>query len=229
MSATYDLPVQVRTGSGKGVARKLRARAQMPAVLYGAGTQPRNLSLDTASLLQALSSDYGQRVLLHLQIEGEKGGVHAIVKEIQKHPVTRRFLHADLLAVRVDEPVIVHVPLRGTEGTPYGVKNEGGVLEWMRREVAIRVLPEKMPAAIEVDVVPLRLGQRITAAEAVADEFELVTPGDTALCHVVATRMSIETTEEAEAAEEVEGVEGEGEAPAAEEAEAAEGDKKSQD
>lgn len=229
MSTTIELSVKARPETGKGVARKLRAQAQIPAVLYGLGAQSRALALDAAQFRHAISSDYGRRVLLRLKFEGEKEVTHAIVKDIQKHPLSRTLLHADLLAVQIDRPIVVRVPLRQKEGIPYGVKNENGVLEWMHRDVLLRVLPEKIPAAIEVDVVPLKLGEQITARQAVGDEFELETPGDTALCHVVATRMSIEVAT-AEGEEAGEGAEGEAAAEGEEgEAKAAEDDKKSQD
>ncbi len=229
MSTTIELSVKARRETGKGVARKLRAQAQIPAVLYGLGAESRSLTLDAAQFRHAISSTYGRRVLLRLKFEGEKEVTHAIVKDIQKHPLSRNFLHADLLAVQMDRPIVVRVPLRQKEGIPYGVKNENGVLEWMLRDVLLRVLPEKIPAAVEVDVVPLKLGQRITAQEAVGGEFELETPGDTALCHVVATRMSVEVATVA-GEEGEEGAEGEAAVEGEEgEAKAAEDDKKSQD
>jgi len=229
MSNTIELSAIARPKTGKGVARKLRAQAQLPAVLYGLGAEARALALDTAQFRQAISSDYGRRVLLRLKFEGEKEVTFAVVKEIQKHPLSRKLLHADLLAVEKDKPIVVRVPLRQKEGIPFGVKNENGVLEWMHWEVLLRVLPEKIPAAIDVDVVPLKLGEQITAEQAVGGEFELETPGDTALCHVVATRMSVEVAgaegeageEGAEGAAAGEGEEGEGKA--------SEDEKKSQD
>lgn len=230
MSNTIELSAKARPETGKGVARKLRAQAQLPAVLYGLGAQSRALALDAAQFRNAISSDYGRRVLLRLKFEGEKEVTHAVVKDIQKHPLSRELLHADLLAVQMDRPIVVRVPLRQKEGIPFGVKNENGVLEWMHREVQLRVLPEKIPAAIEVDVVPLKLGEQITAQQVVGDEFELETPGDTALCHVVATRMSVEVAEaEGEEGEEgAEGEAGEGEGEEGEE-KASEDEKKSQD
>ena len=129
-------------------------------------------------------------------------------------------------------PVEVKVPLRPTEGIPFGVKNEGGVLEWMRRDVTILVMPDKIPAELVVDTAALHLNQAIHAEDAVGDEYELAIPGSTPLCHVVPTRMSLEVAtdeegEEGEGAEGEEGAEGaEGEGAKAEGGDAsAEGDK----
>lgn len=230
MAATYDLNAQPRADKGKGVARKLRALSRVPAVLYGPGIDAtRTLSIDSLELRTAITTDHGDRVLLQLSIEGEKATVPALVKEIVRHPVRGEMLHADLFAVDMATPVEVRIPLRPTEGTPHGVKNEGGVLEWMRRDVTIRVLPTEIPASLQVDTASLHLNQAIHAEDAVGDEFELAIPGSTPLCHVVPTRMSLEVAtdeegEEGEGVEGAEGAEGEGAADAAG-SEGAEGDK----
>jgi large subunit ribosomal protein L25 len=168
-------------------------------------------------LRQALSSEYGSRILLRLKVEGEAGEpTHAVVKAVQKHPVRHDMLHADLLAVDKDRPVIMRVPVAAAAGTPFGVKNQGGVLEWMRRDVILRVLPEKIPSRIELDVTDLRLGQSIKAGQVAGDAWTLAMDADEPICHVIATRMSLEVEEpEAEEGEEAEGEAGEaGEAEA---------------
>ncbi len=203
MSATQTLSVQARSVSGKGVARKLRAQGRIPAVLYGPGSEPLNLSIDAAQLRHALTTEYGNRILLELAIEGEKKQRYAILKDLQRHPLRNEVLHADLLAVEMDRPVVVRVPLRAGPGTPFGVKNQGGVLEWMRRDVTIHVLPEKMPPYLIVDIEPLELGQSLTARD-VAGEYDLAIDESAPICHVVATRMSLEVVGE----EEEEGAEG---------------------
>jgi large subunit ribosomal protein L25 len=217
MAATFVLNALPRSTKGKGTARKLRAEARMPAVLYGPGVDvPHNISLSSAELRHAITTDHGDRVLLQVQIEGTGKVVPALLKQIQRHPVRNDFLHADLFAVDLATPVEIRIPLTPTEGIPYGVKNEGGVLEWMRRDVTIRVMPDKIPATLEVDTASLRINQAILAKTAVGDEFELAIPDDTPLCHVVPTRMSLEvsTDEEGEEGEEA-AAEG-GETPAAE-------------
>lgn len=222
MASIIDLSLQPREGTGKGVARKLRAEDRMPVVLYGAGREPRTFSVSRVDLRQAISTDYGTRILLRLNVEGEKGeATHAILKAVQKHPVRHDMLHADLLAVDKDRPVIMRVPVLAAPGTPFGVKNQGGVLEWMRRDVVLRILPEKIPARIELDVTGLRLGQSIKAGEVAGEDYQLAMSADEPICHVIATRMSLEVEEpEEEEGEAAEGAEGEGEGAEGEEAEA---------
>ncbi len=214
MSAMHELHVSARTATGKGVARKLRAGGRVPAVIYGPGSKPEELSIDTAELRQALTTEYGNRILLRLSIDGGKEERYAILKDLQRHPLRNEVLHVDLLAVELDRPVVVRVPLRAKPGIPFGVKNQGGVLEWMRRDVTIHVLPDKMPSSIYVDIEPLELGQSLTAKNVVGDDFDLEIDENTPICHVVATRMSLEVAEgegEEEGAEgEEEGAEGEG-------------------
>jgi large subunit ribosomal protein L25 len=224
MAATYELSAVERTDTGKGVARKLRADSRMPAVVYGPGVDaPLKLSLNSAELRQAITTDYGDRVLLKINVEGKP--VLALLKQLQRHPVRQDLLHADLFAVDMATPVEIRIPLTPTEGIPYGVKNEGGVLEWMRRDVTIRVMPDKIPATLEVDTASLRINEAIHAKTAVGDDYELAIPEDTPLCHVVPTRMTLEVVTDEEG-EEGEGVEGaEGVAAEGEDAPAAEGEK----
>ena len=207
--ATFDLRVKTRTETGKGVARKLRAAEQLPAVLYGMGRESLGLIVSEMDLRLALSTSARGRVVLNLDIEGEKGGpVPALVKDIQRHPVGGEFLHADLLAIQLDKPVQIRVPIISTDAVPVGVKTDGGVLEWMRRDVLIEVLPRDIPDRIEVDLADLELNQSLTAMQIVGEAFKLVTKGETPICHVVATRMSLEVVGEGEEVEGEEGVEG---------------------
>ncbi len=229
MSATQTLSVKMRTTTGKGVARKLRAEGRVPAVLYGPGKEPLKLSVDASQLRHALTTEYGNRILLQLAIEGEKKERYAILKDLQRHPLRHDVLHADLLAVEMDRPVVVRVPLRAAPGVPFGVKNQGGVLEWMRRDVTIRVLPDKMPAFLTVDIEPLELGQSLTAKDVVeGQDVELAIDDDTPICHVVATRMSLEVTEAEGEEEGAEGEEAAAEGESGEAAESAEGGEKPQ-
>lgn len=221
--ATVNLRVQPRDASGKGAARKLRAAGRIPAVLYGSNIdEPRALSIDARELWAALRTSAGSRVVLNLEVEGEKDGAGvALVREVQRHPVTHDFVHADLFAIDLKVPVEVSVPIHPV-GTPVGVKMDGGVLEWSRREVSIRVLPTSIPENYEMDISEMQIGQSLHISDLTAQEFEILDDPALTVCSVKSPRLVEEpTVEEGEEGVEGEGAEGaaEGEAPADEAAE----------
>jgi large subunit ribosomal protein L25 len=200
--ATVTLQVQPRDTSGKGAARKLRATGRIPAVLYGAGLdEPRALSINSKELWQALRTRAGSRVVLNLQIEGEKGAAAvALLREVQRHPVSHEYVHADLLAIDLNKPVEVDIPIH-TLGTPLGVKMDGGVLEWSRREVSIRVLPTAIPEYYELDISELTIGQSLHISDLETQEFEILDDPTLTLCSVKSPRLIEEPVVEAEAVE----------------------------
>ncbi len=152
-----DLKVEHRTGTGKGVARKLRRMGQVPAILYGEG-DPICLTADPKSLLRALGTEAGENVLLNLTIVGGQELTRkAMVKEVQVDPVTGTILHADLLAISMERPIEVGVPLELT-GVATGVKEKGGIVDQILRELEVRCLPAAIPDKIVLDVSPLDIG-----------------------------------------------------------------------
>lgn len=152
-----DLKVERRDATGKGVARKLRHRGQIPAILYGEGDST-PLTADPKSLLRALGSEAGSNVILNLTIvNGEELTRKAMVKEVQVDPVTGTILHADLLAISMERPIEVGVPVE-LAGVAIGVKDKGGIVEQILREVAVRCLPGAIPDKIVMDVSPLDIG-----------------------------------------------------------------------
>jgi len=205
--ATVTLSAQARSDRGKGVARKLRAQERIPAVLYGATVaEPVHLSLDSKELRNALSTSAGFRVVMNLSIEGADDSV-AILKEIQRDPVSHRYLHADLFAIDLNQPIEIEIPIH-PEGTPPGVKLEGGVLGWARREVLVRVLPTKIPEAITLDLSDLHLNQSIHIGDLSVEDAEILDEPELTVCSVSSVVLITET-EDAETDEEaVEGEEG---------------------
>lgn len=214
--ATVNIAAQPRDGRKKGAARKLRAAGQIPAVLYGLGEEPMKLSFGDREFRRAISTGSGTRAVLRLEVEGG-GEKVAILREIQRHPVTRNILHADLLAIDLTQPVEVAVPL-SPQGVPYGVRNENGVLGWARRELNIRVLPTQIPESIEVVLTDLHVNDAIHVGDIEAEGFEILDDPQLTICSVASVSLVEETTEEGEE----EGVEGAEGAEGAEDAEGAE-------
>jgi large subunit ribosomal protein L25 len=155
-----DLKVERRMGTGKGVARKLRQRGLIPAVLYGEGG-PIPLTVNPRSLLRVLGTAVGENVILNLTIvDGGEQSRKAMVKEIQRDPVTGAFLHADLLAISMERPIEVEVPVE-LSGMATGVKDKGGILRQILREVEVRCLPGAIPDKITLDVSRLDIGDAL--------------------------------------------------------------------
>lgn len=204
--ASVNLSVTPREGSGKGPARRLRMAGQVPAILYGFGTEPQSVSVNDVVLRKALSTPAGIRAILQLKVEGTNQPFAALVKELQRHPLSRKITHIDLLSIDINLPVDVSVPIHPV-GIPIGVKTQGGNLEWQRRELELRVLPTKIPQFIEVDVSQLELNDTVHVGDITVPDAEMLEEANVTICSVKTTRMSV--------AVDTEGDEGEAEAEAA--------------
>lgn len=147
------LAVERREQTGKGPNRRLRAAGRVPAVLYGATGQPEKLSLDAHSLQQILSHGRGENALFDISYPGDAdaGDTNvAVIREVQRDPLTRQLVHVDLYRIRMDVENDFEVAIRA-HGSPHGVR-EGGILETHLYAVTVRCLPNNLPAAIEVDI-----------------------------------------------------------------------------
>lgn len=156
------LVAERREGTGKGVARKLRAAGRVPAVVYGRGMEPIPVSVDAKDLYHVLHQG-GANVLLDLVVDGEP---HlALAREVQRDHIRNRFIHVDFLAVSRTEKITVSVPIQ-VVGESVGVK-AGGVLEHHLWEVQVECLPGDVPEAIQADVSALAVGDSMKVADLV--------------------------------------------------------------
>jgi large subunit ribosomal protein L25 len=147
------LPVERRVATGKGPNRRLRAAGRLPAVLYGSTSQPEKLSLDAHTFQLLLSQGHGENALFDIVYPGDKDGGDAnvaVIREVQRDPLTRRPVHVDLYRIRMDVENDFNVAVRA-HGSPHGVR-EGGILETHIYEVTVRCLPNNLPSAIDVDI-----------------------------------------------------------------------------
>jgi len=155
-----DLKVERRPATGKGVARKLRQRGRIPAIFYGE-EEPIPVTVDPKILLRALGTAAGENVILNLTIvDTEEHARKAMVKEVQVDPVTGAVLHADLLAISMERPIEVGVPVE-LVGVASGVKEEGGVVAQVLRDLAVRCLPGAIPDRITLEISALKIGDVI--------------------------------------------------------------------
>lgn len=151
---TQTLQVEVRQSGGKGPARQLRMQGKIPAVLYGPGVETTKLTISPTEFVKSLTTELGINAVFELPVGSES---HlAVVKDVQVHPVSRDPLHVDFYRVTTDREIEVRVPLK-TQGRAAGVQ-KGGVLQAIYRELPVRCTPDKIPAAITVEVAPLEIG-----------------------------------------------------------------------
>jgi large subunit ribosomal protein L25 len=188
----------VKRGSrGKNEARRHRAAGRLPAVVYGGG-DPLVITVEPKALSRILHSESGANTLITLSVDGESDS-RVLVKEYQLDPITRDLLHADFYRVAMDKPITVTVSIV-LEGEPKGVKQQGGILDFVHREVEIECLPGDIPEHIEIDVSDLALNEGVRLRDVAKDvKWTPVSDLDTLLVHVVPLRAAPE--EEAPAAE----------------------------
>jgi len=152
--AEVTLEVSRREKSGKEVAKKLRAAGKVPAVVYGGHKEPVAIEVDRKSVSELVQkSEHGIRSIFLLKMSGTDQQRHAMIKDIQIDPVSRRMTHIDFVRVVMDEVVRVTVPVH-IVGTAIGVK-EGGILDWQIRDLHVECLPNAIPDKLDVDVTAL--------------------------------------------------------------------------
>ncbi|MDP3072219.1 MAG: 50S ribosomal protein L25 [Opitutaceae bacterium] len=160
MSQQFKLNVADRAQTGRSSSRRLRKTNRVPAVLYGKHTEPTSLSVDVPEFTRLLKSVAGRTVLIELTGAGKADKALTFFQEIQRDPITDKFLHIDIQEVKPDEKFEIKVPVRVT-GESFGVKNQSGVLEMASQTLRIRVLPKDLPESISVDVTELKVGETL--------------------------------------------------------------------
>src|SRR5438094_6288718 len=182
------LEATARDSYGKNEARRTRRAGRVPAVVYGAsgegGTRAATpIAVDPRALLKILHSESGANTLISLKLGG--GDARVLIKEYQLDPVTHALLHADFYRVRMDRTIRVTIPVT-VKGEPKGVKQQAGILEFIRREIEIECLPADIPEHVEIDVSELMLHQGVRVREIAADaRWKSVSDPDMMLVHVI--------------------------------------------
>jgi large subunit ribosomal protein L25 len=218
MSTDTTLKAELREGTGKGVARKLRAAGRLPAVVYGGADEAQHISLDSHDAEYLFRNISVDNTIVDLEIEGEKGGVQTLVREIQTHPWKATLLHVDFLRIQKGVAVDMVVPLH-LMGDPVGVTMGGGVVEQIIHDLPVRCIPSKIPEVIEVDISALDVGDVLHISDITLDEgVEVTIAPERTICSVSLPKAAVEPTEEEEL--EAGAVEAEAAAPEAGEAEA---------
>jgi len=186
--ATNDLnlPVERRGKLGTTGAHALRAAGKIPAVVYGHGTQPDHVALD-AHAFEELLHRSGRNAIVTL-VESSSKRQTALIRVVQRHPVSRRVVHADLQRVSADETISAMLPIV-TIGVAEGVKQAGAVMDVLAHQIEIEGPADKIPERVEVDVTALGVHEHVTAADIpLPPGFKLLTPPDTVVITIEPSR-----------------------------------------
>jgi large subunit ribosomal protein L25 len=184
-----------REGRRKNEANRLRASGKMPAVFYGPGKGGKAgdalaVTVDPKAVLRILHSDSGANTLINLKVDGRETRV--MLREYQLDPVTHQLLHADFYELAMDKAITVTVPIV-LKGESRGVKQQGGLLDFVTREIEVECLPTDIPEHIDVDVTELMLHQSIRVRDLPGSpKWKAISEGDTMLVHIVMPKVEEE-------------------------------------
>jgi len=154
MADQVTLTAEAREGGGKGEGRRLRRAGRVPAVAYGGGLDATPVSVDALELYHALRTDAGLNALIRLEVDGD---THlTLARQLQRHPVRREIMHVDFVVVDRSRKVTVDVPIHLTGEAPG--TDEGGVVDQVRFDVSVEVLPLEVPDNLELDISDMQVG-----------------------------------------------------------------------
>jgi large subunit ribosomal protein L25 len=199
--ATVSFNATARDAVGKGAARQLRSKGQVPAVIYGHGRDPQALSLNARDLDKMLGHIQAESTVIEVTVGGTTA--KTLIREIQRHPIKRQILHVDFQALVAGEKVTVSIPIV-LQGIPEGVRLGGGVLDQTLRELEIEVDPSSIPDHVEYDVTNMVIGDSVHVSDLkVPEGVTVLDDPETSVAVLAAPRAVIEET--AAVAEPVEG------------------------
>ncbi len=197
---TNVVEAQPRQTAGKNVARRVRKSGKVPAVVYGAGKPPVSISVDPKQITRILHSESGHNTIFDLQLDGER--TKAMIVDWQYEPAKGALLHLDLKRIAMDQRLKVMVPIM-LKGEAAGVKQQGGILDQVFREVEVECLPGDIPTHIDADVTHLVFGQVLRVADLPVDrnKVRILTDGEQVVAHITSVKEEVAPTPEAAAAE----------------------------
>jgi large subunit ribosomal protein L25 len=179
-----EMSASVRKGFGKGVMRRLRMEGKTPAVIYGRGRDALPLQLETPTFFQQLLEIYHKNCVITLKVD-DGSTRHVLVKELQTDPVRDTLLHADFLEIDLEKSRKFTVPIV-FQGKAKGV-DLGGELEIGKKEIVLEGNPLDIPDDIQVDISPLKIGDKITVSSlSIPERVKLITKAESVCVAVVA-------------------------------------------
>ncbi len=181
---SFHVSAEVRSSQGKNAARRLRSQGRIPAVLYGQQQAALSLSVDPGELLAILHSAAGHNTIFSLKVKNQ-GATSVMMKEWQFDPIKESLLHADFLRIAMDNALQVSVPIMPV-GVAKGVKDQGGIFEFVLRQLEVECLPADIPEHISVDISRLEIGSSLRVADLAADpKLKILSDADLVVAHVI--------------------------------------------
>ncbi|MCF7566850.1 50S ribosomal protein L25/general stress protein Ctc [Sabulilitoribacter arenilitoris] len=185
-----------RESVGKKATKALRNAGQVPCVLYG-GDKPVHFSAPELAFSKLVYTPNAHTVVIEL---GNGETLNAVLQDIQFHPVTDRILHVDFYQLFEDKEIALNIPVQ-LVGNSRGVKN-GGVLRRNNRKLRIKALPANLPDFIEIDITPLKIGDKIAVGDLPSDKYTFLHSDNTVVCQIKTSRVAVEDEEDEEELEE---------------------------
>ncbi len=200
MSQAFTVEAEPREDFGKNAARRTRRAGRIPGIVYGGGGPVIPVTVDPEGIREILHSESGHNAIFTLEVRG-KAPARAMIRDWQSEPIRGGLLHVDLVRIALDTKLKLKVPIHIT-GEPQGVKVQGGILEFILREIEVECLPDNIPEAITVDVTPLTIGQNLRVADLpLGPKVKVLTDANRVVAHVVVLKAEEEKPAEvAEAA-----------------------------
>ncbi len=164
MSTTIIVEAEERTDLGKNASGRLRRGGGVPGVVYGLDRPPFTVGVPARKIQEVLSLETGRNTIFTLSLKGQDRSRAVMIKALQRDPVTERLVHVDFVRVDLTKAVKVNVPIR-VVGIPEGVKAEGGLLEFVLRQVEVQCLPADIPEHLDLDVSALRMNQHLSVKD----------------------------------------------------------------
>jgi large subunit ribosomal protein L25 len=193
MRKDITIAAEPRATRGKNEARRLRVAGQIPATLYGTGQDAVAVAVNPKEMRKILHSTAGQNTIFNLQVAGGENTPVMII-DWQNEPIKGSLLHIDLKRIDLTKRINVRVPVH-TTGEPKGVKQQGGVLEVVTRDVELNCLPDEIPEGFTVDVTEYMLGDSLRAGMLqLPGSAKLISSAEQVISHVVAIRAVVEET-----------------------------------
>lgn len=187
-----------RTETGKNAARRLRSKDLIPAVIYGEKRDTRPIAVNPKNVLNILKSDSGENTLFHVVIEGETTRSAVMIKEYQLDPVSGKLLHVDLIRVSMKDLIKVKVPIVHV-GESKGIQVDGGIIDFVMREVEVECFPADIPEHFAADITELRAGEVVRLKDLQVDEkIKILDDLELPILHIILPREEKEEIPEEE-------------------------------
>jgi large subunit ribosomal protein L25 len=191
------LEAQKREPGTKNAARRVRSEGKIPAVVYGAGEKAAAVAVDPRQVLRILKSESGHNTIFDLALDSDR--VKAMIVDWQFEPIKGKLLHVDLQRIAMDKKLTVTVPV-ALRGEAEGVKQQGGILEQLLREIEIECLPADIPKNIEVDITHLVFGVEVRVKDLPhSEKLKFLTDENQMIAHITTVKEEVVATPEAAA------------------------------